>query len=102
MKCWAHEVPQAESLKTQAFRGVVTLRGDQQGIPDVFIAAKSVKNGTITSTKTDTKGRFEILGLNSGSYEVVSCLEGFNPWLGTVTVEQSAPAELHLQMTLGM
>jgi len=55
MKCWAHVVPQAESLRAQTFRGYVSLQGDEQGIPNVVIAARSLKNGSITTAKTDTK-----------------------------------------------
>jgi hypothetical protein len=103
INCRAHEVPKPEILDTQSFRGYVSLRDDKNGIPGVLVVARNSKDGSITTAKTDSQGRFELAQLNPGTYEVVSCLEGFDPWVGYITLKKKSPsAELHLQMTLGM
>ena len=69
-------LPAAHAQVSASIKGVVT---DPSGapVPSAAVAAKSVETGAIRNSTTDEAGRFQLLALAVGEYEVSVTKRGF-------------------------
>src|SRR5205085_7634415 len=87
----------------QDFRGGINGRvTDSTGsvLPGVTVTATNIDTNGVAVVVTDTKGFYQILHLNSGSYSIEAKLEGFKPVLRkgiTVHVGDALKLDITLQ-----
>ena len=77
--------PASAQATTGSISGSVT---DEQGavMPGVTITVKHVDTGLERTQTSDTQGRYRVLSLNPGSYELLAELQGFAPVRNTALI----------------
>jgi len=78
--------------------GTVFLEGANRPIGDIIVNIRSLVGGPFASFLTDRGGRFQVLGLDPGVYEIVVEQPGYEPVRETLRLYGiSPPLELHLR-----
>jgi len=93
--------PSAHAQFSAAIKGFVT---DASGSPvaDASVQAKDIETGAIRTSTTDTVGRYHLLALPIGEYEVTVSKSGFQDAIRTgvhLVVNQEAGIDLQLQVS---
>lgn len=71
-------------------RAVVGDGDDFEGLADVQVAARSLRTKRVVFVISDSAGRFTLPRLDTGDYEVSTCLDGFDSVEFTVRVAREA------------
>ncbi|MEZ4700505.1 MAG: carboxypeptidase-like regulatory domain-containing protein [Rhodothermales bacterium] len=77
---WLHAVPPARAQPSYRLTGTVTDASNNEPLPGVHIFLASRQQGTTT----DRNGAYTIEGIESGAYQVVISMVGFNPAVAQV------------------
>jgi Tfp pilus assembly protein PilF len=79
--------------------GTVFVEGGDRPIAGVIVNIRSLTGGPFVSVLTDWSGRFQVLGLDPGMYEIVVEEAGYEPTRATLQLLRgpSLPLELHLR-----
>ena len=83
-----------------AISGVVT-DASGAGIPEVGVTAKNLETGTVRTATTDSEGRYRLLEIPLGAYEVTAAKEGFQTAVRGglhLSVGQAANLDVTLQV----